>query len=206
MFFRDAQYNYMISSKTKLLNTRSHLKCQQNVQGFSIIEVLVAALLTLSLTGVAMQTIVAATAVRVRAQESTEATGWMRSDFANIKPLANGENMGYCPTGSTATGCSGISNNYQTSEAKCNASSITSGYANDLKTLLGEETDLDSETTKSNIGRRPYLVRRTTSVKDSAPYATLEITYSVYRGTSATGTPMNTFYAEVIPGVALACR
>jgi type II secretory pathway pseudopilin PulG len=196
----------MISSKTKLLNTRSHLKSQQNVQGFSIIEVLVAALLTLALTGVAMQTIVAATAVRVRAQESTEATGWMSSDFANIKPLANGENMGYCPTGSTVTGCSGISNNYQTNEAKCNATSPASGYANDLKTLLGERTDLDPETTKSDIGSRPYLVRRTTNVKNSAPYATLEITYSVYRGTSATGTPMNTFYAEIIPGVALACR
>jgi Tfp pilus assembly protein PilV len=196
----------MISSKTKLFNIRPQLKCQQNIQGFSIIEVLVAALLTLSLTGVAMQTIVAATAVRVRAQESTEATGWMQSDFANIKPIANGEDMGYCPTGSTVAGCSGISNNYQTSEAKCNASSVANGYGDDLQTLLGEQTDLDADITKSNIGKRPYLVRRTTSVKDSAPYATLEITYSVYRGTSATGTPMNTFYAEVIPGVALACR
>jgi Tfp pilus assembly protein PilV len=195
----------MISSKTKLFNTRPHFKCQQNVQGFSLIEVLVAALLTLALTGVAMQTIVAAAAVRVRAQESSEATNWMQSDFANIQPIANGEDMGYCPTGSTVTGCSGISNNYRTNEAKCNASSEASGYANDLKTLLGAQTDLDAETTKSNIGKRPYLVRRTTSVKNSAPYATLAVTYNVYRGTSATGTPMNTFYAEVIPGVALAC-
>jgi type II secretory pathway pseudopilin PulG len=176
---------------------------KSRIQGFMLVEVLVASLLTLALTGVAMQTIVAATAIRVRAQESSEATNWVQSDFEAVKFQANGEDMYYCPEGSTVVGCPGIINNYRTNLTKCNATSSSNGYAQDLKTLLGAQVDTSKA---SSIGRRPYLIRRTASIKDSAPYATLSVAYEVYRGSTATGTPMNTFYSEVIPGVALACR
>jgi type II secretory pathway pseudopilin PulG len=200
---RDALYNNMTSSTLHLFRILTHPQRQKNVQGFMLIEVIVAAVLTIILAGVAMQTIVAATVVRVRAQEAGEATSWIQSDFTQVKSNANGENMGYCPSGSTTSSCTGIIDNYRTDTAKCNATAPGSGYAQDLQTLLGAQTDIDKT---SIIGSRPYIFRRTTSVKNQAPYTTLEVAYAVYRGTSVTGTPMNTFYTEVIPGVAFSCR
>jgi type II secretory pathway pseudopilin PulG len=193
----------MILSKTRLFDGQIRLRYQTATQGFALIEVLVAALLTLLLSGVAMQTIVAATAVRVRAQETSESANWIQADLEDIKPIANGEDMGFCPTGSTATGCAGISANFTTDTAKCNATGTGGGYGNDLKELLGASTDINKA---SEIGARPYLLRRVTEVKNEAPYSILKVTYSVYRGASATGTPMNTFYTEVVPGVSFSCR
>ncbi|MCG9893763.1 MAG: prepilin-type N-terminal cleavage/methylation domain-containing protein [Thermosynechococcaceae cyanobacterium MS004] len=192
--------NSSFKQSLSILNRLPHIKRDQ---GFTLVEVLVAALLTVILTGVAMQTLVAAAAVRVKAQEASEATTWIESDFTELKSEANGEDMGYCPNGSAASDCAGISDNYKTEPAKCNASTQDSGYAKDLQTLLGQQTD----TAKlSVIGQRPYVLRRTTSIKNQAPYNTLQIAYAVYRGTSATGTPMNTYYTEVIPGASFSCR
>jgi type II secretory pathway pseudopilin PulG len=192
----------MMPLKTSSLNIKPQLKQWKSSQGFTLIEVVVAALLTIVLTGVAMQTIVFATMVRVKAQESSEATNWIQQDYEDIKILANGEDMGYCPTGSTSTGCTGISNNYITNTSKCNAVNAGSGYGKDLQDLVGVTEDI---TKASKIGQRPYVVRRVTSVVDAAP-SMLKVTYSVYRGTDTTSDPMNTFYAEVVPGAAFSCR
>ena len=193
----------MILPKIRLSDIQTRSKIQTGSQGFAIIEVLVAALLTLILTGVAMQTIVAAAAIRVRAQETSEGANWIQTDLEEIKPVANGEDMGFCPTGSTQPGCAGISDNFKTDTAKCSATSEGAGYGNDLKNLLGASTDIDKA---SEIGARPYLLRRVVAVKNEAPYSIVTVTYSVYRGTSATGTPMNTFYTEIIPGASFSCR
>jgi type II secretory pathway pseudopilin PulG len=192
----------MMSLKTNSLNIKPQLKQWKSSQGFTLVEVIVAALLTIVLTGVAMQTIVLATMVRVKAQESSEATNWIQEDYESIKLLANGEDMGYCPTGSTTTGCAGISNNYITNTSKCNAASASSGYGKDLQDLVGVTENI---TKASKIGQRPYVIQRVTDVVDAAP-STLKVTYSVYRGTDTTSTPINTFYTEVVPGAAFSCR
>lgn len=190
-----------IFSNTRHFMQRRITPRQCTSQGFTMIEVVVGTLLMLAFTGVAMQTMVAATAMRVRSQETSEAANWIQDNIESVKPIANG--MDFCPSGSTDTSCAGIDDNFKTDVAKCSATSAGTGYANDLKNILLASTDIAKT---SQLGGRPYVLRRVTAVKNTAPYSILSVNYSVYRGTTVTGTPINTFYTEVVPGVAFACR
>lgn len=60
-------------------------KLSQPNQGFTLVEVLVAILITTLFVTVAMQAIVFAAIFKVRAQEYTEATNWIQSDLENVK-------------------------------------------------------------------------------------------------------------------------
>lgn len=63
-------------------------KLPQQEQGFTLIEVLVAILLTTLFVAVAMQAIVSAAVFKVRAQEFSEATNWIREDLETVKSNA----------------------------------------------------------------------------------------------------------------------
>lgn len=57
----------------------------QQEQGFTLVEVLVAILITTLFVTVAMQSIVIAAIFKARAQEFSEATTWIQEDLENIK-------------------------------------------------------------------------------------------------------------------------
>ncbi len=60
-------------------------KLQQKNQGFTLVEVLVAILITTLFVGVAMQSIVIAVIFKARAQESVKATTWIQEDLEGVK-------------------------------------------------------------------------------------------------------------------------
>jgi hypothetical protein len=170
-----------------------------------MVEVLVASLLTLTFTIVAMQIFVMGTAVKVRAQETSEITNWVEQDLEDVKNEAN--RMDYCESGSTSTSCTGISNAYATDSAKCTATASSNGYANSLKAIR----DTANISKSSALGNRPYTLRRETTVNSTAPYNVLQINYTVFRGTTTgtaapTGTSVYRFYSEIVPGVSFSCR
>lgn len=61
------------------------LKLPQPNQGFTLVEVLVAILITTLFVSVAMQSMVIAAIFKARAQEFSEATTWIQEDLENIK-------------------------------------------------------------------------------------------------------------------------
>lgn len=60
----------------------------QQEQGFTLVEVLVAILISTVFVAVAMQAIVIAAVLRVRAQEFAEATTWIQEDLETVKTTA----------------------------------------------------------------------------------------------------------------------
>jgi type II secretory pathway pseudopilin PulG len=188
---------------TKIHKTLMGMNIRANrngsAQGFMLAEVLIASLLTLIFTAIAMQIFVMGTAVKIRAQETSEAANWVEQDIEDIKIQA--AQMDYCASTSTDTTCTGISNAYKIDNAKCTANASANGYAYSLQQLRGT-TDISKS---SILGNRPYVLSRATSF-GAVPYNSLKLTYSVYKGTTPTGTPVYQYSSEVIPGVAFSCR
>lgn len=60
-------------------------KSLQQEQGFTLVEVLVAILITTLFVAVSMQAMVFAAVFKARAQESAEATNWIQEDLENVK-------------------------------------------------------------------------------------------------------------------------
>jgi prepilin-type N-terminal cleavage/methylation domain-containing protein len=60
-------------------------KLLQQEQGFTLVEVLVAILITTLFVAIAMEGMVIATIFKVKAQENAEATTWIQEDLENVK-------------------------------------------------------------------------------------------------------------------------
>lgn len=63
-------------------------KLPQQNQGFTLVEVLVAILITTVFVAVAMQAIAIAAVFKARAKQYTEATNWIQEDLENVKSQA----------------------------------------------------------------------------------------------------------------------
>jgi type II secretory pathway pseudopilin PulG len=178
----------------KLVNLKLLANRQSTSQGFTTVEVLVAMLLTLIFTIIAMQAIVMATAIKVRGQELSEATNWIQTDVESVKAEAN--KLDYSST----------SSQYTTTPSHCTATSTTTGYAKKLQDLSSIGTS-QNIAKASTLGNRPYTLRRVTSVKDVEPYSVLQVNYGVYKAADTSYTsPIAKFYLEVIPGASFSCR
>jgi Tfp pilus assembly protein PilV len=196
----------MLLTKIQLLMMQGRLK-RQTAQGFTMVEVVVAILLTLIFTAISMQAIVMGTAVKVHGDEIDDATLWIQEDLEDITNKAN-------------TGIEYDGTKYTTNPAsdQCNpGTDPTKGYAEVLrgKTSINTgtigSTDRIAKNNSSGSKSRSYALVRTATVK-SAPtgasnwrYNVLSINYSVFRGDTTTN-PISTFYAEVIPGASFYCR
>jgi type II secretory pathway pseudopilin PulG len=178
----------------KLVNLKLLANRQSTSQGFTTVEVLVAMLLTLIFTIIAMQAIVMATAIKVRGQELSEATNWIQTDVESVKAVAN--QLSYNATTST----------YTLNPSLCTATSATAGYAKNLQdqSAIGASNNISKA---SVLGSRPYILRRETRIKDEAPYSVLEVNYGVYKAAdTAYASAIAKFYIEVIPGASFSCR
>lgn len=78
----------------------------QQEQGFTLVEVLVAILITTLFVGVTMQSMVIAAIFKARAKQFTEATIWIQKDLENVKFLSTKEQLPFvavsCSTGYSA--------------------------------------------------------------------------------------------------------
>jgi type II secretory pathway pseudopilin PulG len=195
----------MVSNKTKMVMLQLQSNRSKVIGGFTMVEVLVGTILTLVFTAIAAQTLVMATAIKVRSDEITDANTWINADLASIKSI--GDQIG---------GYNATTDTYTPDSARCLTSSASNGHAALLQSQADPNNDTDntdttigtddSDSKKSTIGQRPYTLRRRTTIANTAPYAVLQIQYDVYRGTTTTTAPITSYYAEVIPGVAFSCR
>jgi type II secretory pathway pseudopilin PulG len=190
----------MLSTKIQLLVMQGKLK-RQTTQGFTMVEVVVAILLTLIFTAISMQAIVMGTAVRVHGDEIADATLWIQEDLEDITNQAN-----------TGIEYNGTKYTTDPTSARCNpGTDPTKGYAEVLRGrtsintgTIGSTARID-KTNSSGSKSRTYNLVRTATVKNTAPYNVLLIDYNVFRGTTAAN-PISTFHAEVIPGASFYCR
>jgi type II secretory pathway pseudopilin PulG len=196
----------MISANRISIIRQIGARCQPQTQGFALVEVVVAALLTLIFTAVSMQILVMSASIRVSAQENSESAGWVQEDLEFIRGSAN--RLDYCKS-PTDTGCTGIAaETYKPNFSQCTAAASSDGYAAALQTQIQGTQNFSKS---SLLGSRPYTIRRVTSIKAVAPYNILQVNYSAYKGsatgtTEPTGNKLYSYYAEVIPGASFACR
>lgn len=172
-------------------------KLPQQEQGFTLVEVLVAILITTIFVAVSMQAMVLAAVFKARAQEYAEATTWIQEDLENVKYQAS---------------------RYK-DETECTATKVDDGYADGLRDSLvklgdltgskiGNQTSSYSETfDKSTRTNKNFRLTRTTNPVDIAPYNRLEVRYDVapITSTNTVGSSIANFYTEVIPDGVFKC-
>lgn len=159
---------------------------QSGDQGFTMFEVLIALMISfLFLTGT-LNSMVIATAMRVRAERQAQAGYWIKEDLERVRALAAGytDNTG-CPSGVGA------------------AFSVGSTADSGLNNLTDPAT---TTTNRSILGRDARLTRIATASDN-----VLELEYLV-ENTEITDTPENrssrilaSLYTEVLPTAALSC-
>ncbi len=188
---------------TQSLKNRLH--DNKSKAGFTTIEVLVGVLITLIFMLVAIQTIAVAAAIRVKAQETKDAVTWVDNDLDVIERQA--KNLGgYDSDAGTYTSMD---------RSRCAAATANAGFAAQLQAQADNHADpnsvdaaigtSDTDPKVSPIGNRDYTLRRQTSITNAAPH-TLKVQYDVFQGSGTSGTPIYSYFAEVIPGVTFACK
>jgi type II secretory pathway pseudopilin PulG len=188
----------MISQTARLCILQLQLGRKKATQGFTMIEVLVGILITLAFTATAMQAMVAATSIKVRADEKSESSEWIKNDFEGVVRIA-AINLNYDSSAETYP----ISSAATAHRDRCVATASATGYASLLKETLDAMTIPEK---RSATGNRQYTLTRTTVASSVSPFNVLQVTYRVFRGTDTTTTPISTLYTEVVPGASLACR
>lgn len=164
------------------------LKTPQREQGFTLVEVLIAILITTLFVAVSMQAMVFAAVFKARAQQSAEATTWIQEDLEKVRFEAS---------------------QYKDT-TECAATSANNGYADGLRDEI-MDSDLTGTNTFSTNERfrtgKLFRMRRTTTPLNTSPYNLLQINYEVSPIISSTtvGSPIAKFYTEVIPDAALQC-
>jgi type II secretory pathway pseudopilin PulG len=131
-------------------------------EGFTFMEVLVAMLVALAFTLIAVQTIAISTVFKVNARRLSEATNWIREDLEQVRYQASN----YYATNFTLT-CT----NSLTSEV--------TGYAGVFQANLGAQT-----ITSRKLFNKPYVLTRSAQVYgvsfgSLAPYNTVKISYQI---------------------------
>lgn len=158
------------------------------IQGFTLIEVLAGILLVAIFTSTALQAMVMSTAIKVKAQEASDATAWMQEDLEWIRSEASRLDKD------------------ATDVTRCGASIASQGYGAKLRAVIDKDPPIHQQsfTKKSPMGQRSYLLNRTVLVSSTEPFNTLAISYTV--------TPQDKpdesiaqLYAEVVPEASLTC-
>lgn len=198
----------MMNKLILALSLRKNISTQQ---GFTLVEVLVGVLLTLTFVGVSTQAFVVSTMFKVRGQELSEATTWMQQDAENIRFEASRLNIS-----------GGVPQETEHS-SRCAASDATAGYADLLRNRIriqdGDSATAESASPRdlpreSTIGGRQYILRRVMSPATTAPFNVLRVSYAVYAADEVPNPPTDTMneaaiatsYSEIIPNASFACE
>lgn len=146
-------------------------------QGFTMLEVLAALMISFAFLMGALNGITMAVWMQVKAERQAQANYWIQQDLENVKYLAGTQTAD--PTN------------------RCNKP-FSSSYAGALQTTLGASTTL----TKA-LANKSYQLIRTTGGSNSNPQL-LTISYTVREPNDNTRT-LATLYTEIIPAPAMAC-
>jgi type II secretory pathway pseudopilin PulG len=169
---------------------------QKADRGFSLVEVMLGMLLIMAFLGVAMQGMVASTAIKIKSQDRGEATAWIQEDLDFIRSQSNSLDL----SGTT----------YTADKPRCSVTSESTGYADKLRdTIRGSNvtSNTDAANTQtfnrsSSLNARPFTMTRVMSVTNAVPYTTLNVTYTVI---NSSNTILAQSYGEVIPVAAMSC-
>ena len=153
---------------------------RQTEQGFSMLDVLAAVLVTMGFTLGALQMMVLATFFSIQAKVTEEADLWVQQDLESVFLAAS---------------------NLAQDNSRCLASTYSNGYAQQLSNNLSSPVDRE-------ISAKTYRLERTyDSANSVAPHKVLRINYQVrqWDGSALVGDPIVKQYVEVIPDAALQC-
>ncbi len=146
-------------------------------QGFSLVEVLVSILMIATFLAIAMQTLMAATAIKVKSEEISEATAWMQDDLEAIKYEAN---------------------RLPSIEGNCG------NYAQVLQNEINSVIAVSNPRVNASGGRE-YLLSRQFSTQNDLLGITHEIHRDFDGDGAQDGEPIGQLYSEIIPDAAFAC-
>jgi hypothetical protein len=128
------------------------------------------------------------TAIKVKAQEGSEATAWMQKDLEWIRSEAS------------------LLDQDATDVTRCGATVASKGYGEKLRAIIAKDLPANTQSFSkvSSLGQRSYTLNRTTLVSSTAPFNMLTVSYRV--------TPVDKpevlvaqLYSEIIPEASLAC-
>lgn len=176
-------------------------KILRKEQGFTLIEVIVAMLITSGFLAVCLQMMVLSTAIRVVAQRKIEANKWIQEDIEILLSQTSEQAL-------------------PTDRAKCSATNYNDGYAKALSDRI-ESFSMAPHRVQGTInytghtypsseilGKVFALERFYASATSTAPHKTLRVEYKVreWNGISLASEPIASYsYLEVIPDAALEC-
>ena len=158
--------------------------------GFTLVEVLVSILMIAAFLTTALQALIAATAIKVKAEEDSEAITWIQEDLerirfeANLLPLDPALDPAQCAT----------------------------TYATRLREQVLQSSPGPIVSPSSTLSERRYILQRTLNSQQQA----LQITYQVFRDVNGNGSLdpeendeptdiVRSIYSEVIPDVTFSC-
>lgn len=158
-------------------------------QGFTFIEVLVGIMIATAFVLIALQGIVIAVALRVKAQRVSEAVNKIQENLEEVKFVASRTTTGSC---NPATNVDGFA--WKTIQSLVPGSNIPPA---------ADQTDITLV-----IVNKDYKLKRTFDVYNTAPYNIIQVNYRVCELSDCTGTadPLVRLYTEVIPDDSLDCQ
>ncbi|MGF1602717.1 MAG: type II secretion system protein [Thermosynechococcaceae cyanobacterium] len=188
--------------------------------GFTLIEVLVGMLLVLIFAAVSMQAFLAATAIKIRAQELSEADTWIKADLEDLRKTAKNLDLAgteYTPSLTTCLGDflknGGSANRFEgygyklLDQISASLRNPTTGIVPlnaDVAPVDGTNDSVKITTVRtSEVGNRPYNLDRTLTPVNASPYNRLAVTYRVTA--QSDGDTVATLYTEILPDASFVC-
>jgi type II secretory pathway pseudopilin PulG len=154
----------ILSSNRKQRKLSLHLLTQSSLNGFSLVEVLVALMLAMIFIAIAMQIFVSAAFLRSKADQYNQAFNWMQEDYEKVFSLASKYEADAQPA---STLCS----------ATDPANGLAASFLADTSQGLGGTTITLGP---KSFGGKSFLLTRTGNYAASNnPYKLLKLTYAV---------------------------
>jgi type II secretory pathway pseudopilin PulG len=159
------------------------------LQGFSIVEVMVAIMIAMIFLSITLQVLVAATVFRMRADQFDSAVNWIQEDLETVVGLAGRYEMSAVPY-----------------SAKCAADTtppadgLAAGFINDTtQGLAGASTTFGPK----QIGDKSLILTRTAALATADPLRLVQLTYTVTP--QGGGNAIASMRTEVVPYAVLRC-
>jgi prepilin-type N-terminal cleavage/methylation domain-containing protein len=154
----------------------------QDIAGFTLLEVLVSIALTATFVSLAMQGMSVAAILQSRAIQSAEAANWIQSDLETLHLQTSASQIPFDPR-------------------RCHAQQSQQGFA---KALLDKLASNASPSLRQSRTGQKFTLDRQLLVEPSAPFNILGVRYAVQ---PQNGSPaILNFYTEVIPDAAFTCE
>lgn len=159
-------------------------KSAQDGQGFTLVEVLVAMLITSVFFAVALQAVMIAAVLKARAEQHDEAATWIQEDLESVIHQASEYEKHTYPY-----------------SLRCNASTSAGGLVAGLLDDIGGTPR--TEGPRILAGTEFTLTRTADYATSANPFKLLELTYTV--ASQSSGYAIATVSSEVIPDAAFQC-